>query len=454
MPKIEAKEPTLNGQAFIIKYSERQTFYLRVSRGNKKYTHISLNTSDIDQAHKNALSAYVKVESEPPKSKSRKLNFEKVCENYLSEKELDVRRGQLARRSEEAYRQRIYQRILPYCKAKGLKSINDISKQSFLDYGAFYLDVIQKGKWKTETSGLSASTINADITTLKAILNWMVEREMLDPKKKPEIKKVKDRKNYRDEANPAFLPDDWRKFCDELYLIEKGVNDEEKLWKLRWFIHWVRFQYQSGCRPHETAQILVGDCEVAKRTDGKVSAIIKISNTTKTGGREVVINGSTFQKIKYHLNKGIKIRNKQIEERNKLIELGELKDKKGTTINEPVPFIPAARRDDLLFMNPFFPGRTVYHMEHIRQWFNRVLDKCEFDRRYTLYSLRSTHISFALLQGQRVDLISKNCGTSLAMIQKTYDGLSSRYHLNSLGFFKDVAVPKEGEDDLTDTQIS
>jgi hypothetical protein len=90
-------------------------------------------------------------------------------------------------------------------------------------------------------------------------------------------------------------------------------------------------------------------------------------------------------------------------------------------------------------------------MEHIRQWFNRVLNKCEFDRRYTLYSLRSTHISFALLQGQRVDLISKNCGTSLAMIQKTYDGLSSRYHLNSLGFFKDAAVPKEGEDDLTDT---
>ena len=62
MPKIEIKEPTLNGQAFIIKYAERHTYYLRVSRGNKKYTNISLSTSDIQQAHKNALTAYVKVE--------------------------------------------------------------------------------------------------------------------------------------------------------------------------------------------------------------------------------------------------------------------------------------------------------------------------------------------------------------------------------------------------------
>jgi hypothetical protein len=77
-------------------------------------------------------------------------------------------------------------------------------------------------------------------------------------------------------------------------------------------------------------------------------------------------------------------------------------------------------------------------MEHIRQWFNRVLEKCDFERRYTLYSLRSTYISFALLDGQRVNLVAKNCGTSLAMIQKTYDGLSSRFHVDSLGFFKDV----------------
>jgi hypothetical protein len=80
MPKIEIKEPTLNGQAFIIKYCERSFFYLRINRGNKRYTNISLNTAELPQAHKNALSAYVKAENEPPRSKSRKLSIEKISE--------------------------------------------------------------------------------------------------------------------------------------------------------------------------------------------------------------------------------------------------------------------------------------------------------------------------------------------------------------------------------------
>ena len=447
MPKIEVKESTLNGQAHVVKYAERQTFYLRVNRGGKRYTNISLGTADVKQAHKNALAAYVKVEGEPPRSKTRKLDISKACEDYLEERAKEVLRGQLAPRSQDLYRQRISQRILPYCRIKGVRSIGDINKNTFQDYAGHYLDVTQKGKWQTETSGLSAGTINADITTIKAVLNWMVEREMLDPKKKPDLKKLKDRKNYRDEANPAFLPEDWKRFCDELYAVENGIDDSETLWKRRWFIHWVRFQYQSGCRPHETAQIRVGDCEIVKRKDGKVSGILKISNTTKTGGREVAMNGSTLQKIKSHLTKGIKIRNQQIEQYNQRVFAGEVKDKKGNTLTLPLPLISQVSKDDLLMMNPFFDGRSVYHIEHTRQWFNRVLAKCDFDRKYTLYSLRSTHISFALLQGQRVNLVAKNCGTSLAMIQKTYDGLSSRFHIDSLGFFQD-SVPRDEDDAL------
>ena len=225
MPKIEVKESTLNGQAYVIKYADRQTFYLRVNRGSKRYTNVSLNTFDIKQAHKNALSAYVKVEGEPPKSKSRKLDISKACDAYLEERAKEVSRGQLAPRSQDLYRQRISQRILPYCRGKGIRSIGDINKNTFQDYSGHYLDVTQKGKWQTETSGLSVGTINSDITTLKAVLNWMVEREMLDPKKKPDLRKLKDRKNYRDEANPAFLPEDWKRFCDELYAVENGIDD-------------------------------------------------------------------------------------------------------------------------------------------------------------------------------------------------------------------------------------
>ena len=64
MPKIEVKESTLNGQAYVIKYADPQTLYLRVNRGGKRYTNVSLNAIDIKQARKNAFSAYVKVEGE------------------------------------------------------------------------------------------------------------------------------------------------------------------------------------------------------------------------------------------------------------------------------------------------------------------------------------------------------------------------------------------------------
>ena len=78
-----------------------------------------------------------------------------------------------------------------------------------------------------------------------------------------------------------------------------------------------------------------------------------------------------------------------------------------------------------------------------------VLKECSFKNRYTIYSLRSTHISNQLLKGVQVNKVAKNVGTSMEMIQQTYDGLSSRYSIDELGFFKDTNVPKEEEEDLS-----
>ena len=131
-----------------------------------------------------------------------------------------------------------------------------------------------------------------------------------------DIPKIKDRKNYREEANPAFLPDEFIRFKDELYKYDVGCKDEEEKWKKRWFIHWVLFQYHTGCRIHETRQIAVGDCDVQKRPDGNVKGIVQIRPTTKTGARTVIMNGNTLRKIKSHLTKGVKLRNEQIKIHN------------------------------------------------------------------------------------------------------------------------------------------
>ena len=369
----------------------------------------------------------------------------------MEQKQLDTDRGQSKALTQKLYGQRIDNRFIPFLEHKKLFNVKDIRKNSFDDYAGFQLDKRHKGKWKNLTKGLAPSTINADISTLNMIFKWMVENGHLQVENQPVIKRVKDKKNYRDEANPAFLPDDWVKFNDVLYKFDQGHDNEYETWRKRWFINYVRFMYGGGFRPHEARKIKFGDVEINKnRKDGKPVAIIRIDRDTKTGRREAVMNGNTFLNVKYHLNKGIKIRNKQISLMNeKLLGGDKVLDFHNRRHEKELPQVHNPEKDDLVLMNPFLNGkRRMYHDSYIRDWWNLVVGECSFKNRYTLYSLRSTHISNQLLLGISVNKVAKNVGTSMAMIQTTYDRLSSRYSIDDLGFFKDTNVPNKEKDEL------
>ena len=451
MPKIVFKELTLNDQAWIIKYDHRDTFYLRIHRGGNRYTNVSLTTTDIQTAQKNALNAYLSHASEPPKSRSRKFGFEKAAEEFLKYKEIEVRRKQLKESSIKTYNQRLYQRIIPFAKIAGIKNIGDIQKNSFTTYKDYYLDISTKGKWKTSTSGLSASTINSDISTLCEFLKWCCNREYLDPRKFGDIPRPKDRKDYREDANPAFFPDEFARFKDVLYKFDQNCLDEEEKWKKRWFIHYVLFQYQLGSRPHESAAIRYGDCKVDKRPDGKVKGIIYISPLTKRGKRTAIMNGNTLRKVQSHLRKGIKLRNEQIEQTNKMIQ-DELSGVSPAKLRKRFPLLnpetglidlrDPVSNDDPLMMNPFLrtKERKMYHPEHIRGWWKDILKQCSFQENYTLYSLRSTHITHALMKGMPIRQVAENVGTSQSEIERTYKRLNNLLNIDDLGFHKESDV--------------
>ena len=441
MPKLQYKEPTLNGKAYIMCYADREYLYLRISRGNKRYSNISLGTTDIKVAHDKALDVYAKAINEPVRTVSRKYGFEKACSEFLEAKKKQSERGQIKASSLSTYEQRIYQRIIPFARKFDVKSVSDITQKTFEGYGGYYLDITQKGKWKSETKGLSAATINSDLTTLKELLYWMAKQGYMGSDMLFDIPKIKDRKNYREEANPAFLPDEFRQFKDVLYKYDVGCKTEEETWKKRWFIHWVLFQYHTGNRIHETRQILLGDCEVQKRPDGNVKGIINIRPTTKTGSRTTIMNGHTLRKIKSHLNKGIKLRNEQIKQHNALVESGEIKKYKWRNQNM-LQLIDPPSKDTLLMANPFSPDFTVYTDEHIRACFKSILKECNFEKKYTLHSLRSTHITHSLLAGVRIRVIADNVGNSEAEIERTYYRLNNLLNIDELGFHK----TKDGEE--------
>ena len=455
MPKIVEKEETLNGEAVIIRYNHRDTYFLRVKRGGKRYTNFSLKTTDILTARKEALSAYVEVQSEAPKSRTRKYSFEKGCAEFLEWKYKQANRKQISVRSASTYEQRVYQRIIPYAKFAGVKSVNDIDTDTFETYKDYYLDVKTKGKWKSAASGLSASTINGDINTLKELLNWLIKKRILDPRKLGEIPRARDDKNYRDESNPAFFPEEFARMKDELFKFDQNIegsgkfhniSDEEMKWKKRWFINYILFQYQLGSRPHETTLIRMRDIDFKKEKDGKLYGIVNISPATKRGKRTAIMNGNTLRKVKYHANKGIKIRNAQIEMQNKKIS-EEYANYKIEGLMKKFPFMnPETRQidllepagdDDLLMMNPFLRDRKMYHSEHIRAWWKEILGKCDFKTNYTIYSLRSTHITHALLKKMSIRQVAENCGTSQTEIERTYQRLNNLLNMRDLGFFKD-----------------
>ena len=92
--------------------------------------------------------------------------------------------------------------------------------------------------------------------------------------------------------------------------------------------------------------------------------------------------------------------------------------------------------------NPFSPDFTVYTDEHIRACFKSILKECNFEKKYTLHSLRSTHITHSLLAGARIRVIADNVGNSEAEIERTYYRLNNLLNIDELGFHK----TKDGEE--------
>ena len=131
----------MNGRATIIAYADREFLTLRIPRGDKKYSNISLQTTDLKVAHDRALDVYAATINKAIASRSGKYLFAKACEDFLSWKQERVDIGEIRASSLDGYSQRIHQRIIPYAKSVGVRSVSDIKKESFEDYSTYYRKV-------------------------------------------------------------------------------------------------------------------------------------------------------------------------------------------------------------------------------------------------------------------------------------------------------------------------
>ena len=172
--------------------------------------------------------------------------------------------------------------------------------------------------------------------------------------------------------------------------------------------------------------------------------MVQVSPSTKTGKRTVIMNGNWLNAVKYHLNKGIKLRNEQIELHNKMVENGTIpRWRTVQTRIEPIPFPPPP--DTLLMSNPFIKDMAPLSDERIRQQLNKLLSALDFYKLkdYTLHSLRSTHITHALIvRNMNIREIADNVGNSQSEIERTYYRLNNLLNMEKLGFFRDQISKK------------
>ena len=64
-------------------------------------------------------------------------------------------------------------------------------------------------------------------------------------------------------------------------------------------------------------------------------------------------------------------------------------------------------------------------------------------RKFTLHSLRSTHITHQLLNGVRIRLIADNVGNSEAEIERTYCRLNNLLNVGEIGMHRQVVKPED-----------
>ena len=389
----------------IVKFNKRNNLYLYIyDSETRKVSYTSLGSPDIEYCKSNWFKSYEKyVKKGGSPTKVRKTSLKNKYKEFIDFQLGRVDRNEIKESTFKTVWERMRNRILPYIEQSGVKSVQDITRKSFQDFSVY---------WKS--NGKDIGTINNDINTFNLFLTWLCDQEVLDINKRPKLKKLKQVKDYKKDCNPPFSGKDWETFKETLYRYETSEGDEqddmdkyEKWWFRKNFVNWVFFQMFGGNRPSETSKLTYGDVRVDehKLPNGVTTlrGIVEIPQDTKTGKRTMVMNGTSIRRIfeHFHYSKHPKWLSYEI--------------------NDNTP----------LFVNPY-TNKSV-HQESFRQHFRKCLEFSGLvDKGYTLYSLRSTHITKLLLEGSSVEDISRNLGNSPEVVRRHYDGVENILKSNEL----------------------
>jgi integrase len=251
-------------------------------------------------------------------------------------------------------------------------------------------------------------TLDMEKSALRQIFNWSHRVGITN--RIPHIRPPKLRKGYEVVRRPAFDEQEWAKLAASLHgwlgvfppesretvALERG--HELHRWQRTVFSAYVFFLYHSGLRPNEARQLRWRDITEIKTQTGACQLLLHVSPVTKTGTRDVVPEKMArlvlqkLRKISYH--------------------------------TEP---------DD-----PLFCDRAGHPIENFGKTFKKVLNQLDllndsYGRTRTIYSLRHTYATFALLRGVNAEDLAQNMGTSPMQIHRHYRHVKIQQRADQMG---------------------
>jgi integrase len=355
----------------------------------RRYVWKSLRTSDLSQAKRDALRLFHQTQfklAEGLPITQRTLNA--VIDEYEHTRDQDNRLGRLAGRSDGVKHtsdamlrqiRRVARFWREYAGTKPITSVDDKLLAGYVHWRKAYYhgrsELPKNAKLKP-----TDKTLQWEITLGKMLIKFAHDRGYRGKLPLPTFTFVPKVKRVR----PAFSRADFKILCDKLPDYVEASQDKRQRASRALLRYYVLILVLSGLRVGELNNLRIRDIDVITDEDGRPTFQFAVSG--KTGKRVVV---------------------PRIEAKN-VIEAMLLR-RSGTP-----------NRDALLFVMP--DGSSITTLADQFQAFLKFagLVHNSAGERHTLYSLRHTYATLAIMDDVDVFTIARNMGTSVQMIEQYY----------------------------------
>jgi integrase len=313
--------------------------------------------------------------------------FSMAAEQFRSEYPI-ITEGHRSPRWVEGHNIRLRVHLEPFFGELGLSEVTPGKVQ---EYRVHRVATSRTGK------APARSTIHDEIVTLRLVLKTAVRHEWLTHL--PDLSPP-----YRTQGKivhrPWFSPNEYKQLYEAAREYARESAERTYRWNAEQVYDYILFMANTGLRPDEAKNLQHRDIAIVD-DEGSRERILEIEVRGKVG----------FGNCK-SMPGAVRVYERLLA-RPKWVPRGRKSRRKNAVVVAPKapPILPQPT-------DPVFPGNHIKLFNGILTRANLKLDRD--GKKRTAYSLRHTYICMRLMEGADVYQISKNCRTSVEMIQKFY----------------------------------